>query len=89
MATYSGSDALAPSSSTLAGTRSDSAVTLRKTYDGKLPHYHAVDYVGTLNADATEVEGRWTISGMWSGTFLMIRPARKEESVKRKATQRA
>jgi hypothetical protein len=74
---------------TLAGTRSGSAVTFGKTYDGKLPHYHAVDYVGTLNADATEVEGRWTISGVWSGTFLMIRPARKEESVKRKATQRA
>ena len=74
---------------TLAGSRSGSAVEFRKTYDGKVPRYRAVDYAGTLNADATEVEGRWTISGMWSGTFLMIRPARKEESVERKATQRA
>jgi hypothetical protein len=26
---------------------------------------------------------------VWSGKFLMIRPARQEESVERKATQRA
>jgi hypothetical protein len=74
---------------TLIGRRAGSAVTFRKTYDGKLPHYRAVDYAGTLNADATEVEGRWTIAGVWSGTFLMIRPARKEESVKRRAEQQA
>jgi hypothetical protein len=74
---------------TLSGRRDGSAVTFRKTYDGKVPRYHAVNYAGTLNAEATEVEGRWTIPGVWSGTFLMIRPARKEESVERKATQRA
>ena len=74
---------------TLAGQRSGSAVTFRKTYDGKVPRYRAVDYAGTLNADATEVAGRWVIPGVWSGTFLMIREARKEESAKRKAVQRA
>jgi hypothetical protein len=72
---------------TLVGQRGGSAVTFRKTYDGELPRYHTVDYAGTLNAEATEVEGRWTIPGVWSGTFLMIRPTRKEESVKRKAVQ--
>ena len=72
---------------TLVGQRGGSAVTFRKTYEGEMPRYHAVDYAGTLNADATEVEGRWTIPGVWSGTFLMIRPARKEESVERKAEQ--
>jgi hypothetical protein len=72
---------------TLAGQRSGSAVTFRKAYEGKIPRYRAVDYAGTLNADATEIEGRWTISGVWSGTFLMIRPARNEESVERKAEQ--
>jgi hypothetical protein len=74
---------------TLAGSRSGSAVTFRKTYDGKVPRFHAVDYAGTLNAEATEVEGRWVIRGVWSGKFLMIRPARNEESVETKATQRA
>jgi len=74
---------------TLAGSRSGSAVGFRKIYDGEVPRYHAVDYAGTLNPEATEVEGRWIIRGVWSGKFLMIRPARQEESVERKATQRA
>lgn len=74
---------------TLSGSRSGTAVEFRKTYDGKVPLYHAVDYAGTLNADATEVEGRWIIGGVWSGKFLMIRPTRQEESVERKATQQA
>jgi len=85
-------DPAAPSGTlyaTLAGNRGGSAVTFRKTYDGDLRRYRAVDYAGTLSAEATEVEGRWTIPGVWSGTFLMIRPARKEESVERKTAQRA
>ena len=73
---------------TLAGSRGGTAVEFRKTYDGKVPRYRAVDYAGTLNAEATEVEGRWIIRGVWSGKFLMIRPARNEESIERKATQR-
>ena len=74
---------------TLAGSRSGGAVAFRKTYDGGVPRYHTVEYAGTLNADATEVEGRWVIRGVWSGKFLMIRPERNEASVERKATQRA
>ncbi len=74
---------------TLAGSRSGSAVEFRKSYDGTVPRFHTVEYAGTLNGDATEVEGRWVIRGVWSGKFLMIRPARTEVSVKRKATQRA
>ncbi|HLH90152.1 MAG TPA: hypothetical protein VKX28_17010 [Xanthobacteraceae bacterium] len=74
---------------TLAGTRSGTAVEFRKIYDGKVPRYRAVDYAGTLNADATEVEGRWIIRGIWSGKFLMIRPARHAESLESKAAQRA
>jgi len=26
-----------------------------------------------LNADATEIEGTWTVPDTWSGKFLMIR----------------
>jgi len=82
----------APSSTlyaTIVGRRGGSAVTFRKIYEGQMPRYRAVDYAGTLNAEATEVEGRWTIPGVWSGTFLMIRPGRQEESAERKATQQA
>jgi len=33
-----------------------------------------VGYAGALNEDATEIQGRWSIPGVWSGKFLMIRP---------------
>jgi hypothetical protein len=73
----------------LAGGRDGSAVAFRKTYDGNVPGYHVVDYAGTLNADATEIEGRWTIAGAWSGKFMMIRPGRAEASVERAVKARA
>ena len=49
----------------------------------------SIDYNGTLNGDGTEIEGRWSIRSVWSGKFLMIRSAGKEEAVARKAVQRA
>ena len=74
---------------TLAGRHNGSMVTFRKTYDGSIPRYGAVDYAGLLNGEATEIEGRWIIPGVWSGKFLMIRPERSAESVEREAAQRA
>ena len=71
---------------TLAGSREGGAVAFRKTYDGTVPGYGMVDYAGSLNAEATEIEGRWTIAGMWSGKFLMIRPHREAESAARQAS---
>ena len=61
---------------TLMGSRAGSAVTFRKTYEAASLRYGTVNYEGRLNADATEIEGRWTIPGVWSGRFLMIRPQR-------------
>jgi hypothetical protein len=60
-----------------------------KTYDGANPHYVRVAYEGTLSTDGTEIEGRWIVPGSWSGKFLMIRSAGKEEAVRRKAFVRA
>jgi hypothetical protein len=74
---------------TLAGSRDGSAVAFRKTYDSAVPGYHVVDYSGTLNADATEIEGRWTIAGAWSGKFMMIRPARAAATAERIVKARA
>ena len=74
---------------TLAGSRQGSAVAFRKTYDGAVPGYHIVDYAGTLNADATEIEGRWTIAGAWSGKFMMIRPSRAAASAEQAVKARA
>ncbi len=69
---------------TLSGARDGSAVRFVKTYDGSNPNYGTVVYEGTVNGDATEIEGRWRIPRSWSGKFLMIRsgeqPAEAEES---------
>jgi len=46
----------------------------------------AVHYEGTLNADVTEIEGRWSIPGDGSGAFLMIRPAGASQTIARKST---
>ena len=58
------------------GVCSGCAISFLKTYDPPPPHGKPVKYEGTLNADATEIEGRWTIPGDWSGKFLMVRSSR-------------
>jgi hypothetical protein len=73
----------------LSGSRHGGAVAFVKTYDGNNPNYRTVEYEGTLSGDGTEIEGRWIISRMWSGKFLMIRPAGKAESVSDKVFERA
>jgi hypothetical protein len=66
------------------GVRSGNSVQFTKVYepvDGGRPR-GPVLYDGLLNADATEIDGRWRIPGNWSGTFMMIRssgPAAAEE----------
>ena len=67
------------------GRREGAAVTFTKTYDGTGGWTHSVWYEGSVNGEATEIEGRWTVPGIWSGKFLMIRSGGKEEAVERKA----
>jgi hypothetical protein len=74
---------------TLLGRRQDSVVAFVKTYDGANPHYGTVAYEGILSADGTEIEGRWTVPGNWSGKFLMIRSSPKAEAVARTVFERA
>jgi hypothetical protein len=74
---------------TLLGSRQHSAVAFVKTYDGANPSYGTVAYEGMLSPDGTEIEGRWTVTGNWSGKFLMIRPAGKTEAVARIVFERA
>ena len=73
----------------LSGSRQGGAVAFVKTYDGSNPNYRTVEYEGTLSDDGTEIEGRWIISRIWFGKFLMIRPAGMAESVSSKAYERA
>jgi hypothetical protein len=54
------------------GVRTDQTVTFTKFYQhGGIRH--AVRYDGSVDADLTRIEGRWTIPGDWSGTFFMTR----------------
>jgi hypothetical protein len=55
------------------GSRHSTAVAFAKTYLGTSPYYGTIIYEGTVNDDATEIEGRWTIPRDWSGRFLMTR----------------
>jgi hypothetical protein len=71
------------------GRRSGSRVSFVKTYDGSGGRTHAVRYDGVLSPDGTEIEGRWTIPGVWAGAFLMIRSAGREEAVEKKEAETA
>jgi hypothetical protein len=72
----------------LEGQRIGQRVTFTKTYDGTVPGYNVVEYEGTLSADASEIEGRWSIRNNWSGKFLMIRSTGKTQAVEHKAFER-
>src|SRR5215469_8139629 len=64
----------------IAGHRSGSAVSFVKRYEPPGYGYNTVSYEGTVNAEATEIDGRWKLPGA-SGTFLMVRATRAAESV--------
>ncbi|MCC6887624.1 MAG: hypothetical protein IT536_03735 [Hyphomicrobiales bacterium] len=68
----------------LSGARRNGAVSFIKTYDDSGPRpYHPVSYDGALNADATEIEGRWRIGDGTTGRFLMVRAQANTAAVKR------
>jgi hypothetical protein len=66
----------------IAGHRSGSAVSFVKRYEPSGCGYDAVFYEGLVNAEATEIDGRWRLPGaMGSGTFLMVRSTKPAEAV--------
>ncbi|MGH6870495.1 MAG: hypothetical protein ACREHE_03220 [Rhizomicrobium sp.] len=74
---------------TLEGSRAGNAVRFDKTYDPGIPGYTAtIAYGGVLSADATEIEGSWTVSANWGGKFLMLRSTGKKQAVDAKAFAR-
>ena len=64
----------------VSGSRHSTAVAFAKTYLGTGRHYGTILYEGTVNDDATEIEGRWTIPRDWSGRFLMTRSGVQPEA---------
>src|SRR5215467_9955862 len=66
----------------IAGHRSGSAVSFVKRYEPPGYGYDTVQYEGSVNAEATEIHGRWSIAGTGlSGAFLMVRATRAAEDV--------
>lgn len=56
------------------GRRTGQAVTFMKLYDDdRNGDYDTVAYHGEVDADGTEIAGRWTIPNVWSGSFIMVR----------------
>lgn len=66
------------------GDRIGSAVRFTKRYDDRV-RAHSVHYAGTLSPEGDEIVGEWTIPGVWSGSFIMVRQAGRavmvEESI--------
>jgi hypothetical protein len=66
----------------IAGHRSGSAVSFIKRYEPSGCGYDTVAYEGTVNAEATEIDGWWKLPGKTaSGTFLMVRSSKTSEVV--------
>lgn len=67
---------------TVTGQRSGAEVSFVKVYDRGPGHQRPVHYEGRLNAEATEIHGRWKIPRNWGGRFVMTRPAAAAEKAK-------
>ena len=64
----------------IAGHRSGNSVSFVKRYEPPGYGYDKVTYEGLVNADATEIDGRWSLPRL-SGTFLMVRSTKPAEAV--------
>jgi hypothetical protein len=73
---------------TVQGRRAGHAVTFLKTYDDLPQGYDTVHYAGDVNHNGSEIEGRWSIPGNWSGRFLMIRAGETEIALARDVAER-
>lgn len=74
-----------PLHSLIEGHRQGSAVTFTKMYDDLDRMPEPIFYSGTIQPDGNEINGRWEISGHWSGTFLMVRSPGAAEAVEEQA----
>ena len=69
------------------GRRDGSSVRFLKMYDGSSHDHDVVHYEGALQPGGDEIDGRWVIPGIWSGTFLMIRASGAEEAAERRVSE--
>jgi hypothetical protein len=64
----------------IAGHRSGTVVSFVKHYEPPGYGFDTVHYEGVMNAEATEIDGRWRLPGT-SGSFLMIRASKSAQAV--------
>ena len=57
----------------LTGARVGSSVCFDKRYETGRRAGLVVRYAGTLAPEGDEIVGEWTIPGVWSGSFIMVR----------------
>ena len=68
----------------IAGHRSGSTVSFVKRYEPPGYGYTTVAYEGSVNTEATEIDGRWRLpDNSAAGTFLMIRSGKPGQAVAR------
>ena len=72
---------------TLEGSRQGIQVRFRKTYDDFGEGYASVLYEGLVDPSGEEIAGEWTVPGVWSGTFLMIRASGRSEAAEAKRAE--
>jgi hypothetical protein len=66
----------------IAGHRSGSVVSFVKRYEPPGYGYDTVFYEGRVNAEATEIDGRWRLPGTpFSEKFLMVRSTKPSEAI--------
>ncbi len=72
---------LSTHNASITGHRSGGLVSFVKRYEPPGYGYDTVHYEGLVNADATEIHGRWRIQGTpLSGAFLMVRSTGLKQS---------
>ena len=69
------------------GERIGSSVRFTKRYDDLRRAHYAIRYDGTLTAEGDEITGEWTIPGVWSGSFIMVRTAGRAAAVEETARE--
>ena len=70
------------------GLRQGDRVAFTKRYDYLPRADYAIDYEGVLAPGGDEIEGRWTIPGIWSGTFLMVRGSEAAAAAERQVSEK-
>lgn len=69
------------------GNRSGLGIVFVKHYDAARRLDTPVNYSGTLSPNGDEITGTWNIAGNWSGTFLMVRRARRGAAIERRIAE--